>query len=156
VRPGSSDALAYLLDLFPTACGFAGIAPPSGLDGKSLKPALDGTAAGVRDAVFTAYRDCQRAVRVGRWKLIRYPLVDRTQLFDLDADPDERHDLAAAPDHAGRVAELLARLASLQKEYGDAAPLTVPSPKPSAWTPPAGEELRKLRARWKMDPLRNP
>lgn len=152
VPHGSSDALAYLMDVFPTACDFAGVAPPAGLDGRSLRPVIGGQAAGVRDAVFLAYKDVQRAVRDDRWKLVRYPRVDRTQLFDLRTDPDELHDLSAAPEHAARVATLTARLAALQKEYGDAAPLTVDKPQPAAWVPPTGDELAALRKRWKMDP----
>ncbi|NJN05795.1 MAG: hypothetical protein HC814_04685 [Rhodobacteraceae bacterium] len=33
-----------------------------------------------------AYRDVQRAWRDDRWKLIRYPQVDVTQLFDIKND----------------------------------------------------------------------
>ena len=47
-----------------------------------------------------AYRNVQRAVRDDRWKLIRYPQVDKTQLFDLQNDPDELKDLSADPAHA--------------------------------------------------------
>ncbi|GBL24755.1 hypothetical protein EMGBS6_15400 [Opitutia bacterium] len=36
----------------------------------------------------------------GRWKVIRYPLVDRTQLFDLEKDPRELANLAEIPAHA--------------------------------------------------------
>ena len=49
---------------------------------------------GVRDTLFLAYRDVQRAVRHGDWKLIRYPKVNVTQLFDLRDDPDELNNLA--------------------------------------------------------------
>lgn len=34
-----------------------------------------------------AYQAVQRAIRDDRWKLIRYPEVNVTQLFDLEADP---------------------------------------------------------------------
>ena len=83
-----------------------------------------------------AYRNVQRAVRDDRWKLIRYPQVDRTQLFDLQTDPHETANLADKPEHAARVGELTAMLKEEQKRYGDKAPLTVPNPKPAEWTPP--------------------
>jgi hypothetical protein len=35
----------------------------------------------VREEVFLAFTDTQRAIRDERWKLIRYPKVDVTQLF---------------------------------------------------------------------------
>jgi arylsulfatase A-like enzyme len=44
----------------------------------------------------TGVRFCaagQHAIRDDRWKLIRYPQVNRTQLFDLQSDPQERNDL---------------------------------------------------------------
>jgi arylsulfatase len=153
IRPGSSDALAYLMDIFPTACDLTGVRPPAGLDGASLTPVIAGAAPAVRDAVLTAYRDVQRAVRTADgWKLIRYPQVDRTQLFDLTADPHERKDVSTDPANAGRVQALTAKLTELQKQYGDTQSLTAASPKPAEWTPPAGEALKALRARWKMDP----
>jgi hypothetical protein len=68
--------------------------------------------------------------------LIRYPSVDRTQLFDLAADPEEVTDLAGKPEHAGRVRDLLAHLAAAQRRYGDKTPLTVDRPLPAEWTPP--------------------
>ena len=46
-----------------------------------------------RASIFTAYTDVQRAVRDDRWKLIVYPKVHKTQLFDLRDDPGEMHDL---------------------------------------------------------------
>ena len=71
-----------------------------------------------------------------RWKLIRFPQVNRTLLFDLQADPFETRDLASHPEQAAKVAELTALLERQQKEFGDPAPLTVPSPKSGEWTPP--------------------
>ena len=136
IRPGSSDALVYLLDLYPTVCGLVGADVPAGLDGRSFQGVLDGTSTAARSTLLLSYRDVQRAVRDERWKLIRYPQVDITQLFDLENDPDEMRNLAADPQHALRVADLLARLRSVQAQFGDDLPLTVPNPKPARWTPP--------------------
>jgi len=125
------DAFAYLLDVFPTVCDLVGAKVPDGLDGKSLAPVLQGKAEGVRDTIFLGYRNIQRAVRRGRWKLLRYPQVDKTQLFDLEADPFETRDLAADPAQADRVKDLLALMAEQQKLFGDTDPLTVDAPKPA-------------------------
>jgi hypothetical protein len=67
-------------------------------------------------------------------------------LFDLQADPDEIHDLAAEPVQAQRVADLLARLQQQQAKFGDVQPLTVANPKPAAWQPPADEPPVKDKA----------
>jgi arylsulfatase A-like enzyme len=144
ISKGESKALAYLYDVYPTLCQLAGIPLPAGLDAKSLVPVIKGKEAKVRDYMFNAYKACQRSIRDERWKLIRYPLIDKTQLFDLQADPHEMSDLAAKPEYAGKIKELLAVLAKTGKGLGDTAPLTVAHPSPAAWTPAmAGKEEPK-------------
>ncbi|HPD15622.1 MAG TPA: sulfatase-like hydrolase/transferase [Planctomycetota bacterium] len=128
------DAFAYLFDLFPTVCDLVGATVPEGLDGKSLAPVIQGKAESVRDTIFLAYLGIQRAVRRGNWKLIRYPQVNRTQLFDLEADPHETRDMSADPAQATRVKELLALMAEQQKLFGDTQPLDVPNPAPAEIT----------------------
>jgi arylsulfatase A-like enzyme len=125
-----SAALVYLFDLFPTACELCGVTPPEGVEGKSLVPVMTGKQEKVRDVVFGAYRQFQRCVRTDRWKLIRYPHVNRTQLFDLQADPDERNDLAADPAFAEKVKELTKLLEEQQKLHGDTLPLSTAKPAP--------------------------
>jgi arylsulfatase A-like enzyme len=137
IKKGKSDALVYLMDLYPTFAGFGGAKIPDGVEGKDLRPILDGKQQKVRDVLYTAYRDCQRSIRDDRWKLIRYPLVDRTQLFDLAADPHELNNLADKPEHAAKQAEMMALLAKEMANYADKATLKVANPKPAEWTPPA-------------------
>jgi arylsulfatase A-like enzyme len=137
IRPGRSPALVYLMDLFPTICELAGVAVPPGLDGRSLKPVLDGKRPGIRDTVFLSYGKVQRAVRDARWKLLRYPRVGKSQLFDLRADPEETRDLSADPAQAERVAGLTEELRRWQRQLGDDQPLSVASPGDPRFTPPA-------------------
>jgi arylsulfatase A-like enzyme len=136
IRQGKSEALVYLLDIFPTVCDLAGAATPDGLDGRSLRPIMTGNKAKVRDTLFTTYGNVQRAVRDDRWKLVRYPQINRTQLFDLQNDPDEIRDLSADPAQADRTKQLMGVLAAWQMDLGDTLPLTSENPKPSAFTPP--------------------
>ena len=126
-----SEAFVYLMDLFPTLAEFAGATIPDGVEGKSIVPLLTGKQAKVRDVLYTAYRGCQRAIRDDRWKLIRYPLVDRTQLFDLQADPLELNNLADEPEHAAKIAELTTLLTKEMASYADTFPLTVANSKPA-------------------------
>ena len=137
ISKGKSEALVYLMDLFPTFVEFASAKNPEGVEGESLVPILTGKETKVRDLLYTAYRNGQRAIRDDRWKLIRYPLVDRTQLFDLSADPLELNNLAEKPEHAAKVAQLTASLEKEMARYADQHPLKVANPKPSAWSPPA-------------------
>ena len=129
---GESDALVYLFDLYPTLCGLTGVPQPDGIDGHDLTPVIQGRADSVRDTLFLSYRQVQRAVRQGDWKLIRYPQVDVTQLFNLADDPYELNNLADDSKQADRVALMLTLLAEQQQQWDDAQPLSVPNPKPAA------------------------
>lgn len=149
---GETNALVYLLDIFPTVCDLVGTSIPSGLDGKSLKPVIEGKQPGVRDTLFLSYRDVQRAVRDDRYKLIRYPQVNVTQLFDLQTDPDELNNLADKPGQSERIQKLTAELERWQKNLGDAAPLVVANPQDPSWDPskkpdpPAKAKGKKAKA----------
>jgi arylsulfatase A-like enzyme len=137
IAKGRSEAFVYLMDLFPTFAELAGAKIPDGVEGKSIVPILTGKQTKVRDALYTAYRDCMRSIRNDRWKLIRYPLVDRTQLFDLGSDPHELHDLAGQPEHADMAAGLTTLLKREMASHADTFPLTVANPQPAEWSPPA-------------------
>jgi arylsulfatase A-like enzyme len=140
IKKGETKALAYLYEIYPTVCELAGIPVPAGLDAKSLAQIIKGEKPKIRDCLFAAYKDCQRSIRDDRWKLIRYPLIDKTQLFDLHADPHEMNDLAGTPEFADKIKELMALLDKTRLEYGDTSPLTVPNPGPAAWNPAAAKE----------------
>lgn len=132
---GRSGAFVYLYDLFPTVCDLTGTAIPPQVEGKSQKPVITGKTAKVRDYMFNQYRNVQRSIRDDRWKIIRYPQINLTQLFDLQNDPTEMNNLADKPEHAGNVKELMALLEKAQKEFDDPCPLTSASPADPAWSP---------------------
>ncbi len=123
VPQGSSPALVYLHDLYPTLLRACGALPEDDCDGRDLAPLWDGEDTGVRDSLMTSQHH-MRAVTDGRWKLIRYGDIDRTQLFDLDVDPHELHDLAADPLRAGELQRLAKLLQAWQVELGDPQPWT--------------------------------
>jgi arylsulfatase A-like enzyme len=128
-----TDAFAYLFDLFPTLSRYVGAPLPMGIDGKNLLPVIKGKATSVRPYILNAYMDFQRSVRDDRYKLIRYPAVDHTLLFDLQSDPHELANLADKPEHAQRVQDMLKLMQSQQKLYGDELPLTAATIKPLTW-----------------------
>lgn len=132
IPQGETRALTYLLDVAPTLYSLLDVDAPSPLDGVSLAPLLQSERVTLRDVIFLAYEDCQRSVVESQWKLIRYPLINYTQLFDLANDPYEMRNLAEIPEYADRVDALMDRLRAEQARYGDAAPLTVEDPLPAA------------------------
>lgn len=118
---GSSEALVYLMDLYPTFCEMAGIDVPPQAEGKSLLPVIQGKQPKVRDTLFGAYRACQRMIRDDRYKLMKYNAngVKNTQLFDLKTDPDEVNNLAGKPEFAAQQARLEKLLDEARKFHGD-------------------------------------
>ena len=135
IPKGETSALAYLMDVFPTVCELAGVGNPSKVEGSSLARVIGGKSRKVREWLYTAYGQVQRAVTDGRWKLIRYPLIDKTQLFDLEKDPHEMNDLLDRREHAKRVRTMLERLSQLQRDYGDSVPLSSSEIRPAEWSP---------------------
>lgn len=130
-RGKSTDAFAYLFDVYPTVCDLVGAPIPDSLEGKSLAGVIQGRTDSVRDTIFLGYKNLQRAVRRGRWKLLRYPQINKSQLFDLRTDPHETKDLANDPAQAARIRELMTVMAEQQKIFGDTEPLTSENPKPA-------------------------
>ncbi len=115
----TTDALCYLFDVLPTLGMLCGVAAPRTSEGTDLSPVLRNPEKAGRTQLMFAYKSAQRALCNERWKLIRYPLVDKNQLFDLKADPNEVDNLAYNPGYAERVADLTARLEQEMARYGD-------------------------------------
>jgi arylsulfatase A-like enzyme len=130
VPHGETQALTYLFDTVPTIVELSGIEALNPMDGSSLAPLWRGDRASLRDVIFLSYDNTQRAVVEPQWKLIRYPRIDLTQLFDLADDPFEMRNLAEVPEYADRVDALMETLAREQERYGDTAPLEVEHPNP--------------------------
>jgi choline-sulfatase len=117
MAPGRCAAHVSLVDLLPTFLDFAGgsgrvdIADP--LHGRSLVPLMTGEEDGAERVVISEYSSegvcaASRMVRQGRYKYV----ITRglaPMLFDLEADPNELHDLAGTPALASIEAELRSR-----------------------------------------------
>lgn len=141
-----TDAMCYLFDVLPTLGKLCGVPTPNQTDGFDISGAFSDPAKPTRAHMIFAYRQVQRAVRDERWKLIRYPQVDKTQLFDLQNDPHEVTNLADQPAHASRIADLTALLEKEMQRNGDKAALKVTHPEPADWHPPVkGAGAKKQR-----------
>jgi arylsulfatase A-like enzyme len=103
------------------------------VEGLDLSVLWSGDAARVRDTLYTAYEDKMRAVRDARFKLIRYPLLDHEQLFDLERDPYELRNLARDPHHAEERVRLRALLESHHEALGDPHPLVTEGKAPTVF-----------------------
>lgn len=112
--------LADNTDVYPTVAELAGLKLPEGVvyDGKSWAPWLRDANARGRDTIYFEWAN-QHAIRRGKWKLVENGLVDQANgrenrakdadaafLSDIEADPGEKHNLAAQ--HPEVVRELSA------------------------------------------------
>jgi N-sulfoglucosamine sulfohydrolase len=167
-----TDALTSHVDIYPTLLELAGVAIPEDTHGTSLLPLVRKQATAVRDELFAeltyhAAYDPQRAIRTGRYKLIRnfgerlepvLPNVDdspsktllieagwatqrrpRVELYDLIMDPGEMRNLADDGDFALVREELDLRLHQWMVDTDD--PLLdgpVPAPPGALLNDPAG------------------
>jgi arylsulfatase A len=93
-------------DLLPTLVEIAGGKPPSGIDGVSMVRTLRGGAQPAHPPFYWEFheRGFQQAVRMGRWKAVRLKSGAPLELYDLETDEHEEHDIAAA--HADVVKKI--------------------------------------------------
>lgn len=136
VKAGSrTDALAMNIDFAPTILDLAGVEIPSDIQGMSLKPVLTSggkTPGDWRDAVYYHYYEYPSWHSVKRhygirtddnFKLIHfYNDIDEWELYDLNTDPREMHNVFDDPAYAEVRARLETRMEELQAQFGDTDP----------------------------------
>ena len=125
-KPGTLvDDMVLNIDLCPTMLDLAGQAIPQVVQGKSVRPTLRGHARHWREDFLYEYWQERgfmetpsiRGVRTAQWKYVEYPGADDTnELYDIKHDPTEMNNLINSPAHAGRLAEMKARLERLSTE----------------------------------------
>ncbi len=101
------EGVVELVDLAPTILQSAGIEAPAGMSGWSFYDALvrGGRAGDDAGLAEIPYRET-KALRLGNQKLIVSP--DGVELYDLEQDPGEESDLAAArPEEVRRLRDVL-------------------------------------------------
>jgi uncharacterized sulfatase len=121
-RGKASARTVETLDLYPTIADLAGLTPPPGLEGKSLRPLLDDPKhAWDRPAYTQVIRGPAgqtffgRSVRTERWRYTEWDDGKRgAELYDHTRDPGEHHNLAADPKQAAVVQQMKGLLASIR------------------------------------------
>lgn len=94
----TSDFIGAFWDVLPTLAEVAGSQPPERIDGISFLPTLRGEAQRQQhDSLFWVFfeQGGSRALRMGKWKAVQHPASKPIQLFDLESDLGEQHNIAA-------------------------------------------------------------
>lgn len=105
------ENLTAHVDIMPTLMDIAGVKIPKDydLDGKSLKPLFNGSKQKWVDRVL--FTDSQRIYTPAKWRKTavmseRWRLLDNKLLFDIDADPAQKNNVAAEhPEVVKRLSE---------------------------------------------------
>jgi len=113
------DAAVYLQDIMPSTLELAGVEKPKQVQFKSLMPLIEGKSKSSYDAIYGAYIDFQRMISANGYKMIYYPKINKTLLYNLRDDPYEMKNLADDPTNAGLKKKLKTRLKELQTKVGD-------------------------------------
>lgn len=126
LRGSTRDQMALNIDHAPTMLSLAGVPVPALMQGRDLTPVLHDPNARWREDWYYEHTFAggrrhipkSEGVRTTRWKYIHYLEMkpEYEQLFDLKADPLERHNLATEPAHRKMLAALRARCDQLRRE----------------------------------------
>lgn len=107
------EDFALNIDMAPTLLDWAGVDVPEVMQGRSLRPLIEGRGTLGRDAVFTEHLwnhpriPRTEGLRTRDWKYIRYlDHPEFEELYDLSKDPEEGVNLAEDPAHAPRLGRL--------------------------------------------------
>lgn len=110
VKGQGSARTVELLDIYPTLADLCGLAPPHKLAGQSLRPLLDDPkSAWDKPAFSQVWRGsfAGHSVRTEKWRYTEWDEGKQgIELYDCEADPDQKRNLATSAAHAETVVEL--------------------------------------------------
>lgn len=129
-KHGKVEQLVQNIDFAPTMLALAGTEIPSNIQGVSLLPLLESEKAPThwRKSLYYHYYEYpgehavkrHYGIRTERYKLIHfYDNIDAWELFNLQTDPNEMHNIYEEKAYNGIVKELKAELKRLQVQYDD-------------------------------------
>ena len=131
-QPKVVEQQVLTIDMAPSLLELCGVPPLKDLHGKSWVKLVQTGDPAWRKSWFYHYNYEKqfpytpnvRGVRTDTWKYIHYPHGDGSpdkhlaELYNMEFDPDERHNLIANPKYAPVVKELQAELTKLMKQTG--------------------------------------
>lgn len=133
IPPGvSTERMTLTMDIFATACEAAGVTPPKEIDGTSFLPVLQGdNNPGPERGLYFVRREGGKpyggktieAYRRGNWKLLQNSPYAPLELYNLESDPQESHNLSKSE---SRIFDELSKALSAQMQMAGQIP----------WQPP--------------------
>ena len=125
LRGRKVDAMALNIDIAPTILDCAGVPVPQSMQGKSLRPWVEGqNVSSWRRDFFYEHHTLPKlippseGVRTERWSYIRWlaqePVIE--ELYDIQADPRQERNLAGRAEYRATLEELRLRWSQLRQE----------------------------------------
>jgi arylsulfatase A-like enzyme len=116
--------MALNIDIAPTLLDYAGLPMPKRMQGQSLRPLAEGKKVAWREDWFYEHHTLPKiippseGVRTERWTYLRWMGVQPAleELYDLQADPLQEHNLAGRDKHRDTLNRLRARWEQLRSE----------------------------------------
>ena len=114
-QPNRTEALAELVDIYPTLCDTCELSTPSQLEGLSLMPVIEEPTRPWKTAAFSRLSrggTGGRSMRTAQYRYTEWGGNARRgrELYDYDADPDETVNIVDLPENAEIVAHLSEQL----------------------------------------------
>ncbi|GJM63140.1 sulfatase [Persicobacter diffluens] len=119
------DQLTQNIDFAPTLLEMTGVDIPDEMQGKSFLGLLDGTSQDWRKSLYYHFYEfpgfhsvrAHHGVRTDRYKLMHFKVEDRWEMFDLEQDPEEIHNIYGDPAFAEVQQMMHQEFEKLKKEY---------------------------------------
>ena len=115
----SLDMPIYLQDAMATTLDLAKIEKPDYVQFNSVMPLIRGEKKVQYSPIYGKYTHTQRMIQDGDYKLIVYPFIKVSRLYNTAKDPLEMNDLAKNPEYASKIQALTTGLKKLMKEMDD-------------------------------------
>ncbi|MBM4152118.1 MAG: sulfatase [Kiritimatiellaceae bacterium] len=112
--PGSrTQNFTELIDVYPTLTELCGLKTPPHVEGKSLVPVLENAEVEIRDSAYTVVSRTGllgKGLRYQNWRYSEWGGSDQAELYNLDEDPNEYHNLANNPEYSGIIKTMRSKM----------------------------------------------
>lgn len=132
INPGiKNNSLVQNIDFAPTMLEMAGVSVPEWMQGLSLKALITSKQNNLpRKELYYRYYEYpidhyvlpHLGIREKQFKLIYFYTVNEWEFYDLQADPQEQHNLVSLQKYQPEINRMKKRLMEVKKEYKDAEP----------------------------------
>jgi len=117
MKPGRTDAITELVDLYPTLAELAGLSVPDDVQGRSFAPVLKEPSDSVKKGALSIIPHKGVAIRTKDYAYMRY-LDNKEELYDMAKDPKQFTNQVTNPEYSTVLKQLRKQLDIRLQEEG--------------------------------------